>query len=169
MNLITAKNLKSKLANKEIILIDVREPAEYNTENIPGSHLIPLSQMSIKLVPSTSLPIVLHCQSGRRSLEACKKLSQQDPNLTLYSLDGGIIAWKEAGHEVKIGTKKIISIDRQTQIVTGALTLTGVILGGLIHINFYYLSAFVGIGLLFAGISGWCGMAKLLCVMPWNK
>jgi DUF2892 family protein len=47
--------------------------------------------------------------------------------------------------------------------------LLGMLLGFLVSPEFYLLSAFIGAGLLFAGISGWCGMAKLLGLMPWNR
>jgi hypothetical protein len=47
--------------------------------------------------------------------------------------------------------------------------LTGVVLGLFVSPGFFGLSAFVGAGLTFAGATGWCGMAKLLAVMPWNR
>ena len=62
-----------------------------------------------------------------------------------------------------------IEIMRQVQIVAGSLVLIGVILGYFVTPAFYALPAFVGAGLLFAGISGFCGMAKLLAIMPWNR
>jgi hypothetical protein len=58
---------------------------------------------------------------------------------------------------------------RQVQIVAGLLVLTGVVLGFVLNPAFFGISAFVGAGLTFAGISGWCGMAKLLALMPWNR
>ena len=58
---------------------------------------------------------------------------------------------------------------RQVQIVAGSLVLTGVVLGALVSPGFYALSGFVGAGLLFAGASGFCGMARLLAFMPWNR
>ena len=58
---------------------------------------------------------------------------------------------------------------RQVQIAAGSLVLLGVLLGFLWRPEFYALSGFIGAGLLFAGITGWCGMAKLLVVMPWNR
>jgi hypothetical protein len=55
------------------------------------------------------------------------------------------------------------------QIVAGSLVLLGVLLGAVVAPGFYALSGFVGAGLLFAGVSGICGMARLLTVMPWNR
>lgn len=169
MTIITVQNLKDKLDRKEAILIDVRENAEHNSEKIPGAKHIPLGKIELNQLPKFKGDIVCHCQSGRRSMEACKKLLAQNPDLKIFSLEGGISAWREAGHETEKGSRNVIPIDRQTQIVAGILILTGFSLGKLIDPNFYYLSGFVGAGLTFAGISGWCGMAKLLAIMPWNK
>ena len=58
---------------------------------------------------------------------------------------------------------------RQVQIAAGSLVLAGVLLGAFVAPGFYALSGFVGAGLLFAGVSGFCGMARLLAVMPWNR
>ncbi|WP_259461660.1 DUF2892 domain-containing protein, partial [Enterobacter sp. R1(2018)] len=55
------------------------------------------------------------------------------------------------------------------QIAAGTLVLVGVLLGYTLHPDFFLLSGFVGAGLLFAGVSGFCGMARLLAVMPWNR
>lgn len=169
MNQITITNLKSKLGKGKVTLIDVREMAEHHSEKIPGSIHIPLGKIDIAQLPNSKGEIIFHCQSGRRSMEACKKILEKNPNLKIYSLEGGIAAWKEAGHEIEKGQRNVIPIDRQTQIIAGILILTGFSLGKFLDPNFYYLSAFIGAGLTFAGISGWCGMAKLLAIMPWNR
>ena len=57
---------------------------------------------------------------------------------------------------------------RQVQLIAGALILSGILLGWLVHPGFYGMSAFVGAGLTVAGATGWCGMARLLRIMPWN-
>jgi rhodanese-related sulfurtransferase len=101
MSIITASDLKKKLEKNEICLIDVREPDEHESEYIEGSHLIPLAQISITDLPSESRTIVAYCRSGRRSEEACKRLLIKDSGLTVYSLEGGIIAWKEANYPIK--------------------------------------------------------------------
>ena len=169
MNIVTVANLKSKLDDGLAILIDVRENAEHNSEKIPGSIHIPLGQIDEMLLPKFSGDIICHCQSGKRSLEAVTKLLKQNDKLKVYSLEGGISAWKESGHLVEKGARNIIPIDRQTQIVIGLIILMGFILGKFLDSIYHYLSAFIGTGLIFAGISGWCGMSKLLAIMPWNK
>jgi predicted branched-subunit amino acid permease len=64
---------------------------------------------------------------------------------------------------------KIISLERQVRIVAGSLVLIGVLLGWFVHRGFFGLSAFVGAGLVFAGITDFCGMGLLLAKLPWNK
>ncbi|MBA4250012.1 MAG: rhodanese [Candidatus Puniceispirillum sp.] len=169
MKKISVTELKILLENDQTILIDVRELSEYNFECIDGSYHIPLHEISIDKLPSASKPIVIHCRSGKRSEQACQLLMQQNPNLNLYSLEGGITAWINQGMDVKNWGKKIIPLDRQTQIIAGIFALSGTLLGTFIHPHFYIIPGFVGCGLIFAGITGWCGTTQILSKMPWNK
>lgn len=169
MKTITASELKERLDKNEVLLIDVREPAEHRSECIDGACLIPLGEISIEKLPSTKRPIVIHCRSGKRSADACAKLLANNPSLDVTSLEGGIVAWSQAGFNVKRSGSTILPLDRQTQITAGFIAFSGTILGTLINPIFYILPGFIGAGLIFAGISGWCGMAKLLAKMPWNK
>jgi hypothetical protein len=91
------------------------------------------------------------------------------PSLDVASLEGGIVAWSQAGFNVKKSGSTILPLDRQTQITAGFIGFSGTILGALIHPAFYILPGFIGAGLMFAGLTGWCGMAKLLAKMPWNR
>lgn len=169
MKTITASELKKRLDKDEILLIDVREPAEHRSECIDGACLIPLGEISIDKLPSTKRPIVIHCRSGKRSADACAKLLASNPSLDVTSLEGGIVAWSQAGFNVKRSGSNILPLDRQTQITAGFIAFSGTILGALINPGFYILPGFIGAGLMFAGLTGWCGMAKLLAKMPWNR
>lgn len=168
MKSITADELKKRLADDDISLIDVREPIEHKNMCIYGAHLIPLDEISIEKLPTTKKTIILHCKSGKRSRAAGAKLLSMDPSLDIFLLDGGITAWEQAGYTVK-RTGSTLSLERQTQIVVGCLALSGTILGTFINPKLYIIPGFIGAGLMFAGITGWCGMAKLLAKMPWNK
>ncbi|MCD6055422.1 MAG: ygaP 2 [Gammaproteobacteria bacterium] len=95
------EELKKHLDKDEVLLVDVREPAEYKTECIEEACLIPLGEISLEKLPSKRMPIVVHCRSGKRSVEACAKLLGEDPALEIYSLEGGILAWQQAGFKVK--------------------------------------------------------------------
>lgn len=169
MKKITAKELKHKLEKGEVVLIDVREPAEHRGEHIEGAYLIPLDSINLEKLPSTDKPFVIHCRSGRRSMEACKKLLKENPSLELHSLDGGIVSWQDEGFHVNKSSSNILPLDRQTQVTVGFLALSGTLLGTFVEPAFYIIPGFVGTGLMFAGITGWCGMAKLLAKMPWNQ
>jgi hypothetical protein len=65
--------------------------------------------------------------------------------------------------------KKAISLERQVRIAAGSLTFLGAALGAFVHPAFIGLSAFVGAGLIFAGVTDTCGMGMILARMPWNQ
>ncbi|TFG89188.1 MAG: DUF2892 domain-containing protein [Hyphomicrobiales bacterium] len=115
-----------------------------------------------------SAPIIFHCRSGMRTASNAGRLKEAAP-CEAYILSGGIDAWKQAGLPVITDQSQPIEINRQVMIVGGSLVLTGVLLGAFVAPAFYGLAGFVGAGLVFGGASGWCGMAKLLAVMPWNR
>ena len=83
-------------------------------------------------------------------------------------VEGGTEAWIAAGLPVSRGVAKVISLERQVRIVAGTLVLTGVLLAYFVHPAFVGISAFVGAGLIFAGVTDWCGMGLLLAKLPWN-
>ena len=86
----------------------------------------------------------------------------------VVNVEGGTQAWDGAGLPVIRG-KKSMSLERQVRIAAGFLVVLGTILGWLVHPGFYGISAFVGAGLVFAGITDTCGMGMVLAKMPWNQ
>jgi hypothetical protein len=86
----------------------------------------------------------------------------------VINIEGGTNACIVAGLPVVRG-KKAISLERQVRIAAGLLVLLGVILGWLVHPAFFGLAAFVGAGLVFAGVTDTCGMGMILARMPWNQ
>jgi rhodanese-related sulfurtransferase len=113
--------------------------------------------------------VVFHCRSGARTASNAGRLAAAAEGCEAFILEGGLDAWKKAGLPVSVDSRQPIELMRQVQIAAGSLVLLGAILGTLVTPAFYALSAFVGAGLLFAGLSGFCGMARLLALMPWNK
>lgn len=167
---INCETLKNWLKSGEAILIDVREPAENQSQKIEGSHLLPLSQISKKSLPNLETKkLVIHCHSGKRSQAACSKLLSEDPNLEIHNLEGGILSWINGGNKIQSAKKFFLPLDRQTQLTIGITVLSGSLLGYFVNSLFFILPAFFGAGLCFAGITGWCGLAILLSKMPWNK
>lgn len=167
---VSTETLKIWMDKGEAVLIDVREPAEHMAENIPGANLLPLGNVSKAALPACKgKKLVLHCHKGGRGGTACEKLLSEDPNLEIYNLEGGIQAWAETGHEVKKSGKSLLPLDRQVQLTIGAGILTGVVLGYAVHPGFFLLSGAFGLGLMNAGITGWCGLAILMAKCPWNQ
>jgi len=81
----------------KILLIDVREPAEYASERIHGALLYPLSTFDAAALPTDGTRrVVFHCGSGKRSLVAAEKYLAAGHNHAAH-LDGGISSWKAAG------------------------------------------------------------------------
>ena len=103
------------------------------------------------------------------SAQALAQLLQQGHPHTLTDLEGGIPAWQQAGLPVRRLKNAPLPLMRQVQIGAGSLVLLGVLLGTFVAPGFYGLAAFVGAGLVVAGVTGFCGMANILAVMPWNK
>jgi len=149
------------------VLIDIRAGDEHARERIPGASHRPLDGGNEPL-PANARYAIFHCRSGMRTAANAGKLADGAP-CEAFILEGGIDAWKKAGLPVEKDARQPLELMRQVQITAGALVLIGVGLGFGVHPGFFGLSAFVGAGLAFAGISGWCGMAHLLRVMPWNR
>ncbi|MET4699184.1 rhodanese-related sulfurtransferase [Constrictibacter sp. MBR-5] len=155
------------LMQKGALLIDVREPDEHAREHIPGSHLAPLSRIDSQALPSGA-PLVFLCRSGARTAASAGRLAAAAGG-EAYLLEGGLEAWKRAGLPIEVDTRRPLELMRQVQIAAGSLALTGAILGFAVDPLFHLLSGFVGAGLIFAGVTGWCGMARLLMLAPWNR
>jgi len=148
-------------------ILDVRTPAEYTEIHIAGSQHMPLDRLDPSLVKGGG-PCVLICRSGKRAEQAFQELSSAGCE-ELAILGGGVLAWEQAGLPVVRG-RKSVSLERQVRIAAGLLVLIGIILGTWVHPFFYFgISAFVGAGLVFAGITDWCGMGMLLAKAPWNQ
>lgn len=166
---ITPGTLEAWLERDEAILVDVREADEYAREHIAGARLHPLSRLTPAALPRVpGKKLVLQCNSGNRTRQAAAAILAHEP-IELYHLAGGIQAWKRDGLPVEVDRRAPLPIMRQVQIAAGSLVLLGLLLALLVSPWFALLSAFVGAGLLFAGISGHCGMAKLLERLPYNR
>ncbi|MBM4455165.1 MAG: rhodanese-like domain-containing protein [Verrucomicrobia bacterium] len=152
--------------------IDVRTPAEYEAIHATGAKLYPLESLNPKAVAaelgiSVQAPAVLLCAGGARARQAAEKFHAEGiPHC--FVVEGGTKAWEMAGLPVVRG-RGAIAIERQVRLGTGTMILLGVLLGAWVDPLWFFLSGFVGAGLIFAGITDWCGLAKLLAKMPWNQ
>lgn len=159
----------AELARSGAVFVDIREADEYARDHIPGARHVPLSALGSRQPATPGEVIIFHCRSGMRSQANEAQLAAAAPFCEAYVLEGGLEAWKKAGLPVAADHKQPIEIMRQVQIAAGSLVLAGVILGFAVHPAFFGLSGFVGAGLIGAGVTGTCLMAKLIAVMPWNR
>lgn len=163
------KTLFNNTDPSSTVIIDIREPSEYAKEHIPGSLNIPSSELGKRDFTADKDKIaVFHCKLGSRTRSFQATLANTGFK-EIYCMEGGIEQWKKCGLPTEIDQNAPIDIMRQVQIIAGGLVLLGVVLAYLISFSFILLSAFVGLGLVAAGITGFCGMAKLLSFLPWNK
>lgn len=161
---ISPDEARSRIA-QGAVLIDIRDPDEHARQHIPGARNLPVHQLDAL---DQGDAVIFHCRSGMRTDAHGARLAQTGA-CEAYVLEGGLEAWRKAGLPIAADAKAPLEIMRQVQIVAGLLVLSGVVLGFAVAPGFFALSGFVGAGLTFAGASGWCGMAKLLAMMPWNR
>lgn len=148
-------------------LVDVRSVSEFASGHIPGAVNIPMDQIEARLDDlRPGVPIVLTCQTGKRArmtaglLEPCQR--------QIAVLDGGTSGWIQVGLPVVASVKTRWSLERQVRLGAGLLVLAGAVLAFTVNVNWLFLSAFVGLGLTFAGLTDICPMAEILAKMPWN-
>jgi rhodanese-related sulfurtransferase len=166
---LTPQQVRERLDAGRAILVDIREADEFARSHIAGAHSQPLSTWEkAHLSVDPDADVIFTCRSGMRTAGACDRLAVR-VNGDAFVLEGGLNAWAKAGLPVATNADAPMEIMRQVQIAAGALVLIGVVLGFLVSPAWFGLSGFVGAGLTFAGISGFCGMARLLMLAPWNR
>ena len=174
MKTITPAQLQSRIQSGEKLhLLDVRTPAEHAEVQVPGVHLAPLDRLDpVQLAGEQGFakdqPIFVLCRSGSRAKQAAEKL-EKDGFRECHVVEGGTLAWAEAGLPVNRGTSKVMSLERQVRIAAGAIVLCGVLLAHFVNPALMWLSGFVGAGLMFAGITDTCAMGMLISKLPWNQ
>ena len=166
---IKAEAAAKRLQARKAALVDIREADEFARRHVRGALSRPLSafeQAHLKVSPDQD--VIFTCRTGMRTGANCDRLAAAVDGQA-FVLEGGVDAWSSAGLPVEEDRKAPLELMRQVQIAAGSLVLVGVGLGVAVHPGFFGLSAFVGAGLTFAGATGFCGMARLLAVMPWNR
>ena len=162
-------------AGEQAPLVDVRSAPEYRAGHVGGAHSVPLDELDPKYLPERigtpsagkDTPLFLTCQSGIRAQQAAESLRDAGYH-NLVLLRGGTEAWEKAGLPLRrCGSN--ISLERQVQITVGALLILKVFFGFTVHELFFVFAALIGAGLVTAGVTRWCGMARLIARMPWNR
>lgn len=165
---ISAHQLKELLPGR-CCLVDVREPVEFSEQRIAGAKLIPLGQLERRGEElEKESTVVVMCRGGKRGAEALRKLRAMGHG-NVRNLEGGILAWMDAGLAVESDRRRCLPLMQQVQLVIGLGVLSGAVLSLTVHPYWVLACAFFGAGLTLAGSTGWCGLAILLSKMPWNR
>ena len=166
---LSPQQVRERMEGGQAVLVDIREPDEFARSHIMGAQSQPLSTWErAHLSVDPDADVIFTCRSGMRTAGACDRLAARVSG-DAFVLDGGLDAWAKAGLPVATNADAPMEIMRQVQIAAGSLVLIGVLLGFLVTPAWFGLAAFVGAGLTFAGVSGFCGMARLLMLAPWNR
>ena len=170
LSTLTPQQAAEKMQNGAI-LVDIRSSTEFTGKHIDGAASLPLDQIGSQPQPfSAGDTVIFSCLSGMRTRQNAELLKQSAQACNeFYLLECCLNAWQRAGLPVEVKPGQPIKKKRQVQIAAGSLVLLGFLLGSLVSPGFYLLCAFVGAGLVFAGLTGFCGMARLLAHMPWNR
>jgi rhodanese-related sulfurtransferase len=153
-------------------LLDVRTPGEFAAAHVPGAKLIPLDDLDPASFQhqrgAEESPVYVLCQSGGRARKAIEKLERAGVHGCVL-VEGGTQGWMDAGLPVERGQSKVLPLMRQVQITVGFISAVGAVLALTVNPLFAIIPLLTGFGLVFAGITGLCGMALLLAKMPWNR
>jgi rhodanese-related sulfurtransferase len=160
-----------RLVEQGATLIDIREADEHARSHIPGAYHLALSKLAPGvLAGAAGKTLIFHCRSGARTAAHAPRLAAgAGAACEAYILEGGLDAWRAAGLPVATDQSRPIELQRQVQIAAGGLAFVGTLLGLFTSPWFFAVPLFVGAGLMTAGITGFCGMARLLMRAPWNR
>ncbi len=162
------QTLEAEKTNPTVAFINVCTPDEYSAKHIEGVKNLPLDELASRVNElKDKKTIYVHCRSGNRSKRAIEVLEQLGMQAELVNVEGGMMAWEGAGLKT-VSLSSALPMTQQVFIAAGSLILIGIGLVLWRGLLFLFIPGFVGGGLLFAGITGWCGMAALLSKMPWN-
>ena len=173
MHAMDVRVLKRRLDENEVMLLDVRTPAEHRKVHVKDAILLPLDSVDEEAIEKlkksmNGQEICAMCLTGRRSAYLARMLLDAGFK-KVNILHGGLRAWEDAEFPLARG-KGSISVNRQARLLIGTLVIGGTI-------TFWYtyevwwlaLPAFFGISLIFSGWTGIRGLNNILRKMPWNR
>jgi rhodanese-related sulfurtransferase len=154
----------------DVRLLDVRTPGEYDSVHIRGAYNVPLNTLgehADEIRATVDEPVVLICQSGNRARQA--ELALKECSMAnVHVLEGGMNGWTTLGLPVEQGRQRL-SLERQVRILAGGMAAAGGMLAVAVNPLFALVPAFVGSGLVFAGVTDTCGMAMVLSRLGYNQ
>lgn len=161
----------SRAASAGALLLDVRTPIEYAACHARGARNLPLAELRTRGVqflgsqpPGTRIYLI--CKSGARAAEARELLAKHGVRDACV-VEGGTDHWTALGLPIEARTIAW-TLERQVRLAAGSIVLAFSVLGFAVHPLLHLGAAFAGAGLVFAGLTNWCGMALLLARAPWN-
>ena len=169
---ITADALQRLMDAGSVQLLDVRTPGEFAAAHVPNARLVPLANLDptafLREASPDCGPIYVICQGGTRARKAIEKFHRAGFDHCVL-VEGGTQAWIDAGLPVVRGSSKTLPLMRQVQLTVGAISAAGAALALLVDFRFAIIPLITGCGLVFAGLTGICGLALLLAKLPWNR
>lgn len=169
MKTLAPQTAKALLDRSAAVLVDIRPPDEHARERIAQARCIPMDQLGAAPLAPQGTAIIFHCRSGQRTRLHAQALQACMAGEETYVLEGGLDGWKRAGLPVQRDASRPLELQRQVQIAAGAMVAAGTALGATASPWFYLLPGLIGCGLVFAGATGFCGLARVLMKMPWNR
>jgi rhodanese-related sulfurtransferase len=157
-------------ADENTVLIDMRHPAEFALGHVPQAKNIPAGSMPVSQMlaewsrEAEGKTIYFICQSGGVSERFVDELSQ-DGYFGAQSVEGGMVAWQSMGLPLlgDFYMEPAESKDRRSKLVFGLVVMTGCALGFLVHHGFFAIPVVMAAESIFAGITGWSGLAAIFC------
>ena len=156
--------------HQDLVVIDVRSAAEFESMHIRGSYNVPLpllSEHTDELAARLGSRVVLVCQSGARAEQARQRLGKSGIGAA-HVLTGGVTGFAAAGGDVVKG-KLRWDLERQVRFAAGFLVVLGLAGGKFISPKIRMLAGAIGTGLTFSAATNTCAMGRAISAMPWNK
>ncbi|WP_395398709.1 rhodanese-like domain-containing protein [Arthrobacter sp. UC242_113] len=155
---------------QDLVVIDVRSAAEFESMHIRGSYNVPLpllSEHTDELATRLGSRVVLVCQSGARAEQARQRLAGSGID-TAYVLTGGVPGYAASGGDVVEG-KARWDLERQVRLAAGSLVVLGLAGGKFVSPRIRTLAGVIGAGLTFSAATNTCAMGRAISAMPWNR
>ena len=162
--------LKNEIAsNGNLLVLDVRTPAEFKSAHVPGAVNVPLDVLESnpgRFAAAIDRDTAIICRKGPRAERAQRALGEAGFNRTGV-VEGGTEGWRDAGYELEYGAQRW-DLERQVRLVAGSIVAAGVVASTVVP-KAKWVSAGIGSGLVFAAVSNTCAMGNLLMKLPYNS
>lgn len=171
MQTVTAQVAAARLNAGTGVVIDIRGADEFAQAHIPGAIHLEAERIDADAARKlAALKPIFCCASGRRTAMLMRRLEGAAGTEAL-AIEGGLASWQAAGYPVNraAGQSSVPNIQRQVMIAVGIMLVIISAIAYLAWPPLVIAAGAVGLGLLFAGVTGNCMLAAVLMRMPWNR